>query len=205
MDDSRYRMTISLNVLNHLGLNLYSNTPTVLAEVIANSWDADAKTVDVEFDIDNKCIKIADDGHGMNVADINDKYLCVGYQRRTRDGSRTPSGRKPMGRKGIGKLSLFSIANRFSVYSRKAGGELESFVMDADKITEEIRSEDPSKQGKYEPERIDDVDEVIHRHGTIIKISGLKKRLTQASISGLRKRLSATIRDTSDDRRRFSY
>ena len=38
----RYYMTISLNVLNHMGLNLYSNTPSVLAEVIANSWDADA-------------------------------------------------------------------------------------------------------------------------------------------------------------------
>ena len=190
MDDSRYRMTISLNVLNHLGLNLYSNTPTVLAEVIANSWDADAKTVDVEFDIDNKCIKITDDGHGMNAADINDKYLCVGYQRRTRDGSLTSMGRKPMGRKGIGKLSLFSIANRFSVYSRRADGELESFVMDADKIKEAIRSEDPSSHISYEPERIDD-DEVIPMHGTIIKISSLKKvRLTQASISGLRKRLA---------------
>lgn len=32
-----YQMTLSLNVLNHLGLNLYSNVPTVLAEVVANS------------------------------------------------------------------------------------------------------------------------------------------------------------------------
>lgn len=42
MSNSPYRMTISRNVLNHLGLNLYSNTPAVLAEVIANAWDADA-------------------------------------------------------------------------------------------------------------------------------------------------------------------
>ena len=47
---AKYRMTISLNVLNHLGLYLYSNTPAVLAEVIANAWDADAKTVRVDFD-----------------------------------------------------------------------------------------------------------------------------------------------------------
>ena len=39
-DTAKYRMTISLNVLNHLGLYLYSNTPAVLAEVIANAWDA---------------------------------------------------------------------------------------------------------------------------------------------------------------------
>ncbi len=37
-----YSMTLSLNVLNHLGLNLYSNAPAVLAEAVANGWDADA-------------------------------------------------------------------------------------------------------------------------------------------------------------------
>ena len=40
-----YTLKIDLNVLNHLGLNLYSNVPAVLAELIANVWDADASTV----------------------------------------------------------------------------------------------------------------------------------------------------------------
>ena len=31
MPDRPYRMTIDLNVLNHLGINLYSNNPAVLA------------------------------------------------------------------------------------------------------------------------------------------------------------------------------
>ena len=117
MPGSRYQMGISLNVLNHLGLNLYSNTPAVLAEVIANSWDADAHIVDVQFDFENKTIKIVDDGHGMSVADINEKYLYVGYQKRAGNCFHTPGGRRPMGRKGIGKLSLFSIADKYSVYT----------------------------------------------------------------------------------------
>ena len=45
MTDHDYTMTISLNVLNHLGLNLYSNVPSVLSEVVANSYDADAEGV----------------------------------------------------------------------------------------------------------------------------------------------------------------
>ena len=48
MSVSKYKMSISLNVLNHLGLNLYSNTPAVIAEVIANAWDADA-TYEISF------------------------------------------------------------------------------------------------------------------------------------------------------------
>lgn len=115
---SEYRMSISLNVLNHLGLHLYSNTPAVLAEVIANAWDADASTVNVNFDLNEKTITVTDDGHGMDLGDVNKKYLYVGFEKRTECQGLTPGGRTPMGRKGIGKLSLFSIANKFEVFSR---------------------------------------------------------------------------------------
>lgn len=190
MRGSRYQMGISLNVLNHLGLNLYSNTPAVLAEVIANSWDADAQNVDVQFDFENNTIKIVDDGHGMSVADINEKYLYVGYQKRTVIGLRTPGGRRPMGRKGIGKLSLFSIADRYSVHTLKAGGEKEAFLMDANKIRDVIKSEDPSALSRYEPDQVK-FNESIGTHGTIIHISKLKKmRLTKATVSGLKKRIA---------------
>jgi len=33
-------MTIDLNVLNHLGIKLYSSIPAVLSEAVANAWDA---------------------------------------------------------------------------------------------------------------------------------------------------------------------
>ena len=203
MSDSRYRMSISLNVLNHLGLNLYSNTPAVLAEVIANAWDADATEVRVDFDTENKMITVADNGHGMNLDDINDKYLHVGYQKRDSPDFHTPDGRKPMGRKGIGKLSLFSIANKIFVYSRKEGSEDESFLMDSDKVREAIQDEDPSSPRQYEPERVE-FDPAIATHGTVIKITDLKKtRLTKASIDGLRKRIArrfGIINDSLDFR-----
>ena len=33
----KYFMKMDMNVLNHLGLNLYSNTSAVISEVVANS------------------------------------------------------------------------------------------------------------------------------------------------------------------------
>ena len=193
--ESKYFMTISLNVLNHMGLNLYSNTPAVLAEVIANSWDADATSVDVQFDVDNKTITVTDDGCGMSLEDVNGKYLYVGYQKRPEGEPGeylTPlHGRRPMGRKGIGKLSLFSIANTFRVYTRMEGAETEAFLMDADKIREAIDAEDPSAIGRYEPEPIEADGQVPHAHGTSIHITDLKKlRLTQGSVNGLRRRIA---------------
>ena len=195
MADDRYEMNVSLNVLNHLGLNLYSNTPAVLSEVIANSWDADAAEVRVEFDRDRNIVTVRDDGFGMDLDDINDKYLFVGYQKRdpANPDFRTPKGRKPMGRKGIGKLSLFSIANRISVYTRKDGGQNEAFTMDADEIKRAIESEDqdPSSSKRYTPTPAPFDDVELGSHGTLVKIDGLKKiRLTKNSVSGLRKRIA---------------
>ena len=66
MTDHDYTMTISLNVLNHLGLNLYSNVPSVLSEVVANSYDADAEIVRVTIDPEARTVTILDDGHGTD-------------------------------------------------------------------------------------------------------------------------------------------
>lgn len=74
-------MRLDLNILNHLGLNLYSNTPAVLSEVIANSWDADASVVEITCNQEDDLITIVDNGNGMDLNDINDKFLCVGYRK----------------------------------------------------------------------------------------------------------------------------
>ncbi|PAF44044.1 ATP-binding protein [Helicobacter sp. 11S02596-1] len=97
-----YTMQISLNVLQHLGIGLYSSIPAVLSEIVANAWDADATKVQINIDKENKQIEIIDDGHGMNVEDINNKYLNVGYARRE-DGRNLSDifHRRVMGRKGI--------------------------------------------------------------------------------------------------------
>mgnify|MGYP000454927280 CR=1 FL=1 len=106
--EHKYEMTISLQIVEHLGLNLYSNTSAVISEAVANAWDADAKTVEITLEKD--CITIKDDGCGMDTDDINNKYLTVGYQKRHLVPITPMLNRKVMGRKGIGKLSLLSIA-----------------------------------------------------------------------------------------------
>ncbi|GAJ03492.1 unnamed protein product, partial [marine sediment metagenome] len=95
MTEKTYKMTISLNVLNHLGINLYSNIPAVLSEVVANAWDADAEVVDIAIGSDE--IAIIDDGCGMSYDDLNDKYLLVGYIRREQPGEAiTPKYQRPV-------------------------------------------------------------------------------------------------------------
>ena len=180
----QYEMTVSLNVLNHLGIGLYSNVPAVLSEAIANAWDADAEQVDITIDAQSGKVIIQDDGHGMTVSDANEKYLTVGYKRRESNGAKTPNCRPVMGRKGIGKLSLFSIANTVEVHSVK-DGEVHGFKMTVKGI-EEAASATNSRH--YYPTPLDrkhiDLDK-----GTRIILTDMKRRLNRTG-QALRRRLA---------------
>ncbi len=180
----KYEMTMSLNVLRHLGLGLYSNVAAVLSEVVANSWDADAKHVCISIDTENQTIVIQDDGHGMTVDDANKKYLTVGYKRRDEE-ARTPDCDRPvMGRKGIGKLSLFSIAQTVEIHSRK-NGETHGFKMDLKVIEELIKG---GRETQYKPCVILPENIKLDR-GTRIILTDMKRKL-QWTERPLRKRLA---------------
>ena len=185
--DSRYEMTISLNVLKHLGISLYNSIPPVLSEIVANSWDADASEVKICIHKDDDIISISDNGHGMNEADINGKYLKVGYDKRNNEPPLTEKfERPPMGRKGIGKLSVFAIAHVVKVYTAREG-ENHALVLDANEIEKAVSSEETG--GLYTPEE-GDIGKIDFDEGTRIVLKGLKKNITATTFNGLRQRLS---------------
>ncbi|MEH0585621.1 ATP-binding protein [Streptomyces sp. B21-106] len=183
--DAPYRMTLSLNVLNHLGLNLYSNIPSVLSEVVANAYDADAEIVCIDIDRTAGSVVVFDDGVGMTADEVNERFLNVGYQRRlgAAGGTSSKLGRKVMGRKGIGKLSLLSIAEVVEVFTAK-DGQKSAFRMDVNAIRREIEE----SGGMYHPTPIDTA-EIDFTHGTKIVLRQLKKGLVNTA-GALRKRLA---------------
>lgn len=195
MSDGKYAMTLSLGVIDHLGLNLYSNIPAVLSETVANAWDADARRVGIQIDTANQVIVIDDDGHGMDTDDVNDKFLTVGYRRREEGVAVTPLlGRHVMGRKGIGKLSLFAIADTITVTTVKT--DLDSgdpvaapdgFVLRTPDIREAMRQAGGS--GTYRPEALDP-DDIDLEGGTRLVLSDLKTQATRATATHLRRRLA---------------
>lgn len=183
----QYKITISLNVLNHLGINLYSNIASVLAETVANAWDADARTVNIDINKDDGIITIFDDGHGMTRQDINEKFLRVGYPRRdTAEGRLSPDLKRPvMGRKGIGKLSLFSIADTIDIYSIR-NGEKNALRLSLPALKEQIKDAGETG-GTYNPQELG-TEEINWLHGTKIVLRDLRqKRIFEAS---LRKKLA---------------
>lgn len=191
--DTPYKMTIALNVLEHLGENLYSSTPAVLSEVVANSWDANASRVEIEIDKSSQEIVITDDGDGMDLADVNEKFLTVGYHRRQSDSPEAIEnrlGRHVMGRKGIGKLSLFAIARTIVVHTVRtdpvSGAELDrhAFRLCKDDIRECAETD-----RAYYPEPLDPSGNSLAR-GTRLELSDLDHKATEMTTISLRKRLA---------------
>lgn len=196
----KYELQIDLNVLNHLGLNLYSNVPAVLAELIANAWDADATRVDVSViqgEDANKQIVLQDDGCGMNDGDLREKFLKVGYQRRGEgNGDRTQVKNRPvMGRKGIGKLSVFSIAQEIQIITKKKNTSTLAIKLDVQKIQEAIKKEET-----YYPPVIGVPENIsFEGSGTAIVLDNLKKRVNASLDQYLRQRVARRFSVISND------
>lgn len=154
-----YKINFDARILELLGPNLYTNIYYVLAEMIANAYDAEAKNVYIVSNKDD--IRIEDDGHGMSYegGDIA-KYLNVaGISRVTEDDSMTKSGeRRKMGRKGVGKLAALSVSENVDVMT-VANGEKSGFVL----------SRHPEEGNKLKPISESEINfEFISDHGSAI-------------------------------------
>lgn len=191
----KFSMKLNLNVLNHLGINLYSNVPAVLSEAVANAYDADATEVKISCSQDQDEIIIEDNGIGMTLEDINKKFLCVGYQKRKNGEAFSKIYNRPvMGRKGIGKLSLLSIADEISVHTKKDGDKNALKISRFD-IENEINSDD--ENANYNPKEIS-FNDFTANSGTKIILKKLRKNISRTP-EFLKKRLARRFGFKADD------
>ena len=195
-DDDGYELKISRLTIDKLGVKLYDRVSAVVAELVANSYDADATEVSVELPLATLLsvqdpalpewtVTVSDNGHGLTPDEARAYYLRVGADRRKAGGAGARSrrfNRPVMGRKGIGKLAPFGICKRIEVISsggdKTAAGHLTShFLMDFDKIIGEdsdvpVLLEKGALDGTYQP-----------GSGTKVVLTGfLPKRVPDAGV-----------------------
>ena len=128
MANKEYKLNIDPRILELLGPSLYTNIYYVLAELVANAYDADAHNV---YIISNKNdITVEDDGKGMsyNNGDVQ-KYLNVAaVSRNSYEEAETKLKRKKMGRKGVGKLAALSVSENVLIKT-VSGKEKSGFIL----------------------------------------------------------------------------
>ncbi|QMU66634.1 MAG: hypothetical protein GKR88_03745 [Flavobacteriaceae bacterium] len=88
-------MKFDPRTIEHLGIQMYSTLPPVIAELVSNSYDAEAEEVTIHlFDEKEKEIIVEDNGHGMSFSEINDKFLLIGRNRRETESSQKSENNK---------------------------------------------------------------------------------------------------------------
>ena len=188
--NKEYPIRISPEILELLGPSLYTNIYYVLAELIANSYDADAENV--WLDLSGDSIIIEDDGHGMTYEETVDKYIEVAKStRNTEAESKSRKFQRPkMGRKGIGKLAALAISSEVRVMT-KSNGELSGFT-----LTRSV-----PKDGKLLPIEDSDIHfDNISVSGTRIEMLKSEFQIPATSIT-VKKNLSKFFPQLSSDKK----
>lgn len=178
--------SVANKAVTHLGRNLYSTTPPALAELVANSYDAYATEVDIE--LSTSAISIVDNGKGLSLKELEDKYVTIGSEKQEEIPINGLSERKPMGKKGIGKLAAFSLGDSYTVYSKGVGQRswltftlnYREMIGNNDYPVEVRETQLPPEFSKFE----------TYPSGFIVKITDTRRSITQATLSNIRKQLS---------------
>jgi RecB family endonuclease NucS len=188
-------MKFAGGLVKHLGLQMYSGAVPSIAELIANSWDADATEVSVKVPLDKPItddleVWVQDDGCGMTFDEVDERYLVLGRDRRRFEGDFTDGGRRALGRKGIGKLAGFGIASIVEVWTVR-DKQLTAFEMNYEDITKAGSAEmvEPYAPTILADRPVSGTDPI--QSGTLVKLKRLQIR---NAVNGERFRQSMTRR-----------
>lgn len=151
----------NVQIKSIIGKDLINDDNIAILELVKNSFDADAKRVDISFcnlksndDKGNDTFSentsrlfIRDDGVGMDLTDITDKWLNIAYSEKK---SRSRQFNRMMaGAKGVGRFSCDRLGQFLRLYAKKNGEQCIVLNIDWKKFeiddkTKEIQSVDIS-------------------------------------------------------------
>ena len=126
---SRVPIRVHARALAALGRDLVTDDAVAVMELVKNSYDALATSVEVRVRLDGDSpgeagyIEVADDGHGMDYQTIRDVWCVIATP--SRAGSLVaesgPRARAVTGEKGLGRLAAARVGDDIRVRTRKAG------------------------------------------------------------------------------------
>ncbi len=114
--------TVDAELLRELGERLVGKPHIALAELIKNSYDADATQVTIKFSPSEDCIEVSDNGHGMTFEEFRGFWMRIGTTHKRERRSKN-LGRQLTGSKGVGRLAVQFLANRMTIRTVPEGGD----------------------------------------------------------------------------------
>lgn len=116
--------------IGQLGRELVTDFVTALVELVKNSYDADAGSVQIRLENANtpdSRIIVTDTGSGMSQEEFEKKWMVIGTSNKVSE-PYTPGGRKRTGKKGIGRFAVERLAERVTIYSFTEADDFKVFI-----------------------------------------------------------------------------
>lgn len=194
------KFKVSAELKNILGRDLITSPNIAVLELVKNSYDAHATKVEISFGED--LLVIADNGKGMSLEDLKNKWLFVAYSAKS-DGTEDESYRGRINRhfagaKGIGRLSCDRLARFLKLETKSAEGESEILKVDWKAFEDNQQKE--FDEVTVQHERVKDAPQfpVGRGTGTIMTFSGLRTQWNREAIISLKKSLEKMINPFSE-------
>lgn len=176
--------TVDSALLQELGERLVGKPYIALAELVKNSYDADATNVEINFDPNSDRIIITDNGHGMNFEEFTKFWMRIGSPHKGKKILSRKFKRKMTGSKGVGRLAVQLLAY-----------ELELVTVSEKDITKQLRSTVNWNEAIETGELTNATAyyEIINneekKQGTTIILTKLKQKWDSDSVQGLAKEI----------------
>ena len=110
--------TVDAALLRELGERLIGRSYIALAELVKNSYDADATDCEIMFREDR--VVVSDNGHGMSEQEFHGHWMRIGTTHKTEKKKSRLLHRPMTGSKGLGRLSVQFLADEMTLESTSA-------------------------------------------------------------------------------------
>lgn len=194
MDELKFKVSAELK--NILGRDLITSDNIAILELVKNSYDAHATKVEITFE-DDKII-IADNGKGMTLDELKNKWLFVGYSAK-RDGTEDDSYRSKFrrsyaGAKGIGRISCDRLARYVTLTTKSEESvTVETLIVDWQSFEQKQKVEFDTVAVRHSSTEEEYVFPGDSKHGTILSFTALHRTWDKEEILELRKSLEKMI------------
>ncbi len=181
---------VSPRTMQMLGRENISSPTIAVLELVKNAYDADATKVVVRFlgaSTEVGYIEIVDDGEGMNLADLTDKWLVISTNNK-RQTPQTRKGRVKVGEKGIGRIAMNRLGNKAIITTYQQHGKGLQLELDWQKYDVDLGE---LSQIKHPLKSIEIKWETPS--GTILRLENLEDRWTQRDYKKLRDDLALLV------------
>ena len=134
-ENNKLHFKTNIQLKSIIGKDLINDDNIAILELVKNSFDADAKKVEVQYlnlkenddkitsSFSNKTSRliIKDDGLGMDLVDIQEKWLNIAYSEKKSNNRQ--HNRMMAGAKGVGRFSCDRLGEYLNLYTKKLNSE----------------------------------------------------------------------------------